>query len=126
MLHRYCAIWLLAAVLGCGAVAAQDGYVIRGDQIIIEDEDAWRQWVFPIGTIDFDAEGVRPHFVARDINASLDAHRFPLGAADDEEKGGIHTAGSNASTAANILDGDPLDLLATQSRRSAGSVVGSH
>ena len=107
MLHRHCAIWLLATVLGCGAVAAQDGYVIRGDQIITEGEDAWRQWVFPVGTIDFDAQGVRPHFVARDINASLDAHRFPLGAADDEEKGGVHAAGSNASTAANILDGDP-------------------
>ena len=107
MLHRYRAIWLLAAVLECGAVAAQDGYVIRGDRIISEGEDAWRQWLFPVGTIDFDAQGVRPHFVARDINASLDAQRFPLEAADDEEKGGIHAAGSNAAAAANILDGDP-------------------
>ena len=107
MLHRYRAIWLLAAVLECGAVAAQDGYVIRGDRIISEGEDAWRQWLFPVGTIDFDAQSVRPHFVARGINASLDAQRFPLEAADDEEKGGIHAAGSNASTAANILDGDP-------------------
>ena len=107
MLHRYCAIWLLVTVLGCGAVSAQDGYVIRGDQIITEGEDAWQQWVFPVGTIDFDDQGVRPHFVARGINASLDAHRFPLGAADDEEKGGIYAAGSNANTAANILDGDP-------------------
>ena len=108
MLHTYCARWLLAAMLGCGAVAAQDGYVIRGDRIISEGEDAWRQWLFPVGTIDFDARGVRPHFVARDINASLDAQHFPLKATGDEEQGGIHAAGSHVGTAANILDGDPL------------------
>ena len=124
MLHRYRAIWLLAAVLECGAVAAQDGYVIRGDRIISEGEDAWRQWLFPVGTIDFDAQSVRPHFVARGINASLDAQRFPLEAADDEEKGGIHAAGSNASRRRKHPRWRPLDLLGTGSRRSAGSMVG--
>ena len=114
-------LWLLITVLGYGAAAAQDGYVIRDNQIITEGEDKWRQWIFPTGTIDINAQGLRPHFVARDINASLDAHRFPLGAEDDEKEGGIHAAGSNAGTAANILDGDPTtywepDLDAPQER----------
>ena len=100
------AIWILVVALGCRAAAAQEGYSIQGGRIVTQGADQWRQWLFPFGTVDIDAEGARPHFVAPELNASLNAHRFPLGADEDEKEGGILAAGSGLAGAAHILDGE--------------------
>ncbi len=121
MTSRHWAIWALTVALGCRAAEAQQGYAIQGDRIVTQGADQWRQWIFPFGTVDIDSEGSRPHFVESELNASLNAHRFPLAADEDEKEGGILAAGSDLAGAAHILDGhiatywapdldDPQDL----------------
>ena len=105
MASRHWAIWILVVALGCRAAVAEEGYTIQGDRIITHGADQWRQWLFPFGTVDIDSEGARPHFVASELNASLNAHRFPLGADEDEKEGGILAAGSGLAGAAHLLDG---------------------
>ena len=77
----------------------------------------WPAWNFPLGSLDFSDEGVRPAFVREQVNAALDASAFTYG---DGGQGGIRSAGTDLAGAANILDGredtfwepnlaDPLD-----------------
>ena len=62
----------------------------------------WPTWNFPLGSLDFSAEGVRPAFVREQVNAALDASAFAYG---DGMQGGIRRAGTDWAGAANILDG---------------------
>ena len=94
------AVFLLA---GQEPASAQGGFLLRSDRIDISGASRWRAWDIPFGTVTVDAAGVRPNFVRSVHNACLDAGEYPLG--DDEEKGGIHSAGSNVRQASGMIDG---------------------
>jgi hypothetical protein len=79
---------------------AQEGYRLEPNQLIISESD-WPGWNFPAGSVDFSAEGVRPHFVQRQINAALNAAAFSR----EDATGGIRRAGTNFAGAAQLMDG---------------------
>ena len=81
-------------------VAWAQGYRLEPNQLIISEGD-WPAWNFPAGSVDFSAEGVRPHFVRRQINASLNAGAFSR----EDVPGGIRRAGTNFDGAAQLMDG---------------------
>ena len=76
------------------------GYRLEPNQLIISERD-WSGWNFPAGSVDFSDEGVRPHFVQRQINAALNAAAFSR----EDVTGGIRRAGTNFAGAAQLMDG---------------------
>ncbi len=82
------------------AVAWTQGYRLEPNQLIISESD-WSGWNFPAGSVDFSDEGVRPHFVRRQINAALNAGAFSR----EDVTGGIRRAGTNFAGAAQLMDG---------------------
>ena len=82
------------------AMAWAQGYRLEPNQLIISESD-WAGWNFPAGSVDFSNEGVRPHFVRRQINASLNAGTFSR----EDVPGGIRRAGTNLAGAAQVMDG---------------------
>lgn len=69
----------------------------------------WEKWVFPVGTLELSNDGlVKPKFVKKNINASLNAGEFVVERVGDDPVrwGGISGVGSNSGRAANIFDGD--------------------
>ena len=90
---------ILYTLLLSATVWAQ-GYRLEPNQLIISESD-WPGWNFPKGSLDFSDEGVRPHFVRRQINASLNAGAFSR----EDMTGGIRRAGTNFDGAAQIMDG---------------------
>lgn len=81
-------------------VAWAQGYRLEPNQLIVRESD-WPGWNFPAGSVDFSDEGVRPHFVRRQINASLNAGAFSR----EDMPGGIRRAGTNFAGAAHLMDG---------------------
>ena len=81
-------------------VAWAQGYRLEPNQLIISESD-WPGWNFPAGSVDFSDEGVRPHFVRRQINAALNAAAFSR----EDVTGGIRRAGTNFAGAAQLMDG---------------------
>lgn len=77
-----------------------EGYRLEPNQLIISESD-WSGWNFPAGSVDFSDEGVRPHFVRRQINAALNAGAFSR----EDVTGGIRRAGTNFAGAAQLMDG---------------------
>lgn len=90
---------ILYTLLFSAPVWAQ-GYRLEPNQLIISESD-WPGWNFPAGSVDFSAEGVRPHFVQRQINAALNAGAFSR----EDVTGGIRRAGTNFAGAAQLMDG---------------------
>ena len=82
------------------AMAWAQGYRLEPNQLIISESD-WPGWNFPAGSVDFSDEGARPHFVRRQINASLNAGAFSR----EDVTGGIRRAGTNFDGAAQLMDG---------------------
>ena len=91
---------LILYALLLSATAWAQGYRLEPNQLIVEASD-WPEWNFPKGSVDFGDEGVRPHFVRRQINASLNAGAFSR----EDVTGGIRRAGTNLAGAAQLMDG---------------------
>ena len=91
---------LILYTLLLSATAWAQGYRLEQNQLIVEASD-WSEWNFPKGSLDFSPQGVRPHFVQRQINASLNAGAFSR----EDVTGGIRRAGTNFDGAAQIMDG---------------------
>ena len=90
---------ILYTLLLSATVWAQ-GYRLEPNQLIVSESD-WPGWNFPAGSVDFSDEGVRPHFVRRQINAALNAGAFSR----EDVTGGIRRAGTNFAGAAQLMDG---------------------
>ena len=101
-----------------GVVEAQDGYRLTGDQLVIDRAAHWRNWSFPVGTLEIDDAGaVKPFFLRRNTNATQEIVDFlQLHPTEDlaREKAAEEitltdaiVAGSNAPGVLNVLDGDP-------------------
>ena len=91
---------LILCILLLSATVWAQGYRLGQNQLIVEAGD-WSEWDFPKGSLDFSDEGVRPHFVQRQINAALNAGTFSR----EDVTGGIRRAGSNFDGAAQLMDG---------------------
>ena len=75
------------------------GYSIRGDRVIVDRAEEWRNWSFSTDIADISEEGwVRPRRIQRGVEAMEKLFEFG---------GGIRDVGSNPEDAPHILDGDP-------------------
>jgi hypothetical protein len=92
---------LTCGILLIAATGWAQGFRIAGDELIV-DEGHWQDWNFPQGTVEFDAQGGRPQYVQAWSNLALNAHTFTYG---EEQRGGIHDAGTNLDLAARLIDG---------------------
>ena len=99
---------VIAAVLFCAAVGAQEGYDLQGRRVLVESARQWAAWQAPVGVHEIEDDGVvRPRFLRANTNAVADAASFSrVGTEGDTLIGGISGAGSNFASAANIIDGD--------------------
>jgi hypothetical protein len=100
-------LWTVAAE---GVCWGQQGYSIQHGKVLIDAKEHWAQWQSAAETIQITDEGVKPAFVRKStivevdgeevivpgINAVLNASKFA---------GGVREAGSNFSSAANLMDG---------------------
>jgi len=101
---RKLAAGLTLLVLLAPPAPAQQGHVIRGNEVLVNRAEHWQVWTGAVGVIEFDegAHSVRPRFIRKEINAALDAPAFSVTGA------GGATAGSNAPQAGLLIDGDAL------------------
>ena len=98
-------LWVL-----CSSAVWGQGYVIRGNQIVVEGRHL-KTWEFPVGTVEFfaPANAARPNFVAKDIDATQDIVEHlrrnpPKGVkAEDVALLDAVRAGTNAAGVANLL-----------------------
>ena len=99
-------IALVVAMLCCVALPAhaQQGHVVRGNQVRIDRASHWRAWQGAASLVSVTTDGIVPVLVRKDINAALDAVEFPVTIGDDGA-GGV-TVVSNSRDAANAIDGD--------------------
>ena len=99
---------VIAAVLLCAVVGAQEGYDLQGRRVLVESAPQWAAWQAPLGVHEIEDDGVvRPRFLRANTNAVADAASFSrVGTEGDTLIGGISGAGSNFASAANIIDGD--------------------
>ena len=83
--------------------------VAHADTIAFGSKADWEKWVFPVGTLELSGDGlVKPKFVKKNINASLNAGEFVVEREGNKPTkwGGISGVGSNSARAANIFDGE--------------------
>ncbi len=84
------ALLVLCSISVCAPLGAQ--------QLRYDSARDWSQWTLPLGAVDLLPEGtVAPTRIRKSSNAVTDLTRFG---------GGIRNAGSNLSSAENIIDGD--------------------
>ncbi|HIC68556.1 MAG TPA: discoidin domain-containing protein, partial [Candidatus Latescibacteria bacterium] len=111
-------------LLGQGIAWGQArGYRLRGDRLEVATSAHWRVWEAPAGMADISFAGsVTPVFISSPANAIENhgdfSYELPGNLADDYDttyrdgnvlmaRGGIKKAGSSASLAARIMDGNP-------------------
>ena len=99
---------IAGALAGVAAGQEGDGYRLNNSQVSVQSRPDWQVWEAADGAAVIGADGtVRPRFLRRDINASLDAGQFQYLSQGDTVTGGVHAAGSNADAASLVMDGDP-------------------
>ena len=98
--------WIAALSLLSSGVAAQPGYRLLGESILVNTEAHWQAWEAPTGVRDVGEDGVTPRFLRRDINAAANAGQFRYVSEGDTLTGGILAAGSNLEQAPMVIDGD--------------------
>ena len=81
---------------------AQQGHVIRGNQVLVDRAAHWRQWRGAASILEISAADntVRPTFMRKEVNAAQNARQFAI-----TGDGGV-VAGSSPNTALNLIDGD--------------------
>ena len=91
----------LAHLFDPASAPAQHGHTLRDDGVHIDHRSHWQIWDVAGGTVDITGDGVRPHFIRKNINAARDAPDF----ASQDNEGGVF-AGSNTADAHFLIDGD--------------------
>ncbi|MCC7265443.1 MAG: hypothetical protein IT369_23305 [Candidatus Latescibacteria bacterium] len=102
---RYLNAAVLVLLLALPALSsAQQGYAIRGNQVLVNRAEHWQAWTGAAGVLDISAQDhtVHPRYIRKEINAALDASSFSATGA------GGAKVGSNPAEAGALIDGDPL------------------
>ena len=108
---------LVALVVATRLQAQETGYRLTSSQIVVDSPQHWRNWNFPLGTLEIDEGGtITPFFLRRNTNATEDIINFlrlhpPQELAREKAPEDIELidaiqAGSNAPGVLNVLDGD--------------------
>lgn len=117
MVRLACRIGAVAWLAGLPNLSAQEGgYVLRGNQVVVNTRQHWQNWESPAGTVEISPTGeVRPRRWRKETNAVADLLDFlrlnppvALGKKKPEELSLLDAiqAGSNQAGVAAVLDGD--------------------
>ena len=88
------------AILYSSGVVLGLSVAIAAEQIRFDTAEQWREWPLPMGVVQLDETGiVRSVEIRKNVDSVRNAAAFG---------GGIRAVGSNAFTAARLIDGDPL------------------
>jgi hypothetical protein len=92
----------MAALLCCpAATAAQQGYTISNNRILVQTADHWQGWDIAVGAATIGDDGsVTPRFIRKRVNASLEAPLY-----DSGSPGGAFAV-SNAQDTHLVIDDD--------------------
>lgn len=91
----------LLVALSALPTSAQQGHVVRGDQVLVNQTSHWRNWAGASSLVSISAaNGVTPLLVRKNINAALDAPNFAI------TGDGGPQVGSNPASRLNMIDGD--------------------
>ena len=116
-----CFALTLSAVCLCWG---QEGYSLDSGRVIVDSRAHWEHWHSAANTVQISNEGVKPAFIRKHTRLEIEDEEVMvpginavLNAADFD--GGVFNAGSNRSSAINLMDGrmdtfwepDPSDLL---------------
>ena len=87
------------------------GYSILDDKVVINSEEHWVRWKSASKTLQITDEGVRPVFIRKSTEIEIDGRivRVPgINAVSNASEfgGGVLAAGSSASMALDLMDGD--------------------
>ncbi len=103
-----------ALALLANDAGSQSGHAVRPGSIIVDGQTHWESWIFPLGTLVIDDEGVRPRFwrtntnAVRDIEENLRSNPPGNIKKDPEEIVLLDAvdAGANREDVVNLFDGD--------------------
>ena len=90
----------------------RQGYsIVGGNRVVIDSKEQWLFWKAAAKTIQVTDEGVRPGFMRKSTEIEVDGQMVRVPGIDtitnaSEFGGGISAAGSNASIAADLMDGE--------------------
>ena len=111
-------IALVAGATLAGAVveSSAQGHRVATNQVVIETQRHWENWVFPSGTLNVENGAVQPKSMRRNTNAVVDIVDFlRLNTPDRIKKepqditlADAVTTGSNPADAYMAIDGDPI------------------
>ena len=96
------------SLLAAGTCRGQEGYSIQPGKVVVDSPEHWERWHFPAKTVEITDEGVRPVFIRKSTRRQVDGEVVPgINAVLDaaEFGGGVRDAGSNAASAAALMDG---------------------
>ena len=96
------ALTTVAAMSLAQVATAQQGHIVRSNEVQVNRASHWRVWQGAASLVDISPTGsLTPVFMRKNVNAALDAASF-----SGAGQGGI-AVGSNPATARNAIDGDP-------------------
>ena len=76
-MQRILFILVIALVVATRLQAQETGYRLTSSQIVVDGSQHWRNWNFPIGTLEIDEGGaITPFFLRRNTNATEDIINF--------------------------------------------------
>ena len=102
-----CLLWTM--VMG-GMCWGQQGYSIQNGKVVIDAKEHWAQWQSAAETIQITDEGVKPAFVRKSTTVQIEGADVVVPGINAVSNavafgGGVLAAGSNVSSAANLMDG---------------------
>ena len=111
----YIALATMVALTAAAAELSAQGHRVATNQVVIETQRHWENWVFPAGTVNFQNGAVQPRSLQRNTNAVVDIVDFlrlntPDRIKKDPEDITLIDAvesGSNSADAYLAIDGDP-------------------
>ena len=100
-------LWIVAME---GVCWGQQGYSRQNGKVVIDSKEHWAQWQSAAETIQITDEGVKPAFVRKSSIVEVDGEEVIVPGINavsnaSEFGGGVRKAGSNFSSAANLMDG---------------------
>lgn len=95
-------VWISTLLVFPLQAWSQQGYAIRGNQVLINRAAHWQEWKGASSLLDISTTDntVRPSFIRKEVNAAQNATQFST-----TGEGGV-IAGSGTNTANNLIDGD--------------------
>ena len=99
--------WLIACSALIVGPAWGQGFALRSDHLVVEEQRHWEVWDFPLGTIDIVEGVVQPNFVRKNIDATQDILTHLRRADDSASLQDAFLAASNQRDITNLLDRGP-------------------